>query len=114
VASVITLVVNINNNITGNNKNNNQANLSLSNSNNLITNLNQNVCNNFNLMFPPGKRRRRGARGEVGQELRDSEMEELRRLHLPSHCRPSLPLHTNNTADWVTLQALLALQELYY
>ena len=34
-------------------------NLNFGNNNNLVTNLNQNVGNNFNLMFPPGKKRRR-------------------------------------------------------
>jgi len=59
VASIITLVLNINNNINANNNNNNQVNLNLGNNNNVVTNLNQNVGNNFNLMFPPGRRRRR-------------------------------------------------------
>ena len=36
-----------------------QVNLNFGNNNNLVTNLNQNVGNNFNLMFPPGRRRRR-------------------------------------------------------
>ena len=59
VASVITLVLNINNNINANNNNNNQANINFGNNNNLVSNLNQNVGNNFNLMFPPGRRRKR-------------------------------------------------------
>ena len=59
VASVITLVLNINNNINANNNNNNQANINFGNNNNLVSNLNQNVGNNFNLMFPPGRRKRR-------------------------------------------------------
>ncbi|XP_023349347.1 GATA zinc finger domain-containing protein 15 [Eurytemora carolleeae] len=59
VAAIITLVLNINNNINANNNNNNLVNLNLGNNNNVVTNLNQNVGNNFNLMFPPGKRRKR-------------------------------------------------------
>ena len=76
VAAVITLVININNNsechsgrllilsyiyfrVNANNNNNNQANINFGNNNNLVSNLNQNVGNNFNLMFPPGRRRRR-------------------------------------------------------
>ena len=92
VASVITLVLNINNNINANNNNNNQvlylvfciiidykqkcilmiiqyqANINFGNNNNLVSNLNQNVGNNFNLMFPPGrKRRRRHARTSLDE-----------------------------------------------
>ncbi len=52
-------VLNINNNINANNNNNNLANLNLGNNNNMVTNLNQNVGNNFNLMFPPGRRRKK-------------------------------------------------------
>ena len=33
--------------------------MNFGNNNNLVTNLNQNVGNNFNLMFPPGRKRRR-------------------------------------------------------
>ena len=36
-----------------------QANINFGNNNNLVSNLNQNVGNNFNLMFPPGRKRRR-------------------------------------------------------
>ena len=56
---IVISVLNINNNINANNNNNNLVNLNLGNNNNVVTNLNQNVGNNFNLMFPPGRRRKR-------------------------------------------------------
>jgi hypothetical protein len=56
---ILCTVLNINNNINANNNNNNLANLNLGNNNNMVTNLNQNVGNNFNLMFPPGRRRKK-------------------------------------------------------
>ena len=59
VAAVITLVLNINNNINANNNNLNRVNLNYGSSKNTITNLNQNVGNNFNLMFPPGKKKKK-------------------------------------------------------
>lgn len=59
VAAVITLVLNINNNINANNNNLNRVNLNYGSSKNTVTNLNQNVGNNFNLMFPPGKKKKK-------------------------------------------------------
>ena len=59
VAAVITLVLNINNNINANNNNLNRINLNYGSNKNTVTNLNQNVGNNFNLMFPPGRRKKR-------------------------------------------------------
>ena len=56
---IVISVLNINNNINANNNNNNLVNLNLGNNNNVVTNLNQNVGNNFNFMFPPGRRRKR-------------------------------------------------------
>ena len=54
IASVITLVLNINNNINANNNNNNRINVNFASNTNSLSNVNQNVGNNFNLMFPPG------------------------------------------------------------
>ena len=62
VAAVITLVLNINNNINANNNNLNRINLNYGSNKNTVTNLNQNVGNNFNLMFPPGKKKKRRRR----------------------------------------------------
>ena len=62
VAAVITLVLNINNNINANNNNLNRVNLNFGSNKNTLTNLNQNVGNNFNLMFPPGKKKKRKRR----------------------------------------------------
>jgi len=77
VASVITLVLNINNNINANNNNNNQANINFGNNNNLVSNLNQNVGNNFNLMFPPGRKRR---------HIEDPEDEVLKKMMIQAEC----------------------------
>ena len=54
-------------------------NLNFGNNNNLVTNLNQNVGNNFNLMFPPGKKRRRRRSPRTGRAPRQEmvAMEEL-------------------------------------
>ena len=62
VAAVITLVLNINNNINAHNNNLNRVNLNYGSSKNTVTNLNQNVGNNFNLMFPPGKKKKKKRR----------------------------------------------------
>lgn len=62
VAAVITLVLNINNNINANNNNLNRINLNFGSNKNTLTNLNQNVGNNFNLMFPPGKKKKRSVK----------------------------------------------------
>ena len=43
-----------------NNNNNNRFKLNFGKNSNSLTNLNQNVGNNFNLMFPPGRRKKRG------------------------------------------------------
>ena len=69
VAAVITLVLNINNNINANNNNLNRVNLNYGSSKNTITNLNQNVGNNFNLMFPPGKKKKRSVRIKTFDDL---------------------------------------------
>ena len=71
VAAVITLVLNINNNINANNNNLNRVNLNYGSNKNTLTNLNQNVGNNFNLMFPPGKKKRRKKRSTQVQSVDD-------------------------------------------
>ena len=70
IASVITLVLNINNNINANNNNNNRVNVNYGSSNNVVTSLNQNVGNNYNLMFPPGKKRKKRTSSLKGQKMR--------------------------------------------
>ena len=81
VASVITLVLNINNNINANNNNNNQANINFGNNNNLVSNLNQNVGNNFNLMFPPGRKRR-----HLKDDFEKEVEEHLKRIMVQAQC----------------------------
>ena len=81
VASVITLVLNINNNINANNNNNNQANINFGNNNNLVSNLNQNVGNNFNLMFPPGRKRR-----HLKDDSEKEVEEHLKRIMVQAQC----------------------------
>ncbi len=61
VAAVITLVLNINNNLNANNNNNNRLNVNYGSSSNTATSINQNVGNDFNIMLPPGKRKRKRA-----------------------------------------------------
>ena len=75
IASVVTLVLNINNNINANNNNNNRINLNYGSSSNVVSNLNQNVGNNFNLMFPPGKRRRRSPSKKIEAIYLDPNVE---------------------------------------
>merc|ERR1739845_119215 len=79
VAAVITLVLNINNNINANNNNLNRINLNFGANKNTVTNLNQNVGNNFNLMFPPGKKRRKKRKRSVKNF--DDLLIELSKLH---------------------------------
>ena len=76
VAAVITLVLNINNNINANNNNLNRINLNYGSSKNTLTSLNQNVGNNFNIMLPPGKKRKRRKKRSIKVEnLEDLLME---------------------------------------
>ena len=56
-----------------------QVNLNFGNNNNLVTNLNQNVGNNFNLMFPPGRKRRRRQASTPAPKTRKRERENLAR-----------------------------------
>ena len=79
VAAVITLVLNINNNINANNNNLNRINLNYGSSKNTLTSLNQNVGNNFNIMLPPGKKKKRKRRR---RKKRSSNIENLEDLLL--------------------------------
>ena len=65
VASVITLVLNINNSLNANNNNNNRLNVNYGSSSNTATSVNQNVGNDFNIMLPPGRKRRRKRRSRL-------------------------------------------------
>ena len=59
VASIITLLININNNLNSNNNNSNRLNVNYGSSSNTATSVNQNVGNDFNIMLPPGRKRKR-------------------------------------------------------
>ena len=55
----VSLQLNVQINISlQNNNNNNRFKVNFGKNSNSLTNLNQNVGNNFNLMFPPGRKRR--------------------------------------------------------
>ena len=77
VAAVITLVLNINNNINANNNNLNRINLNYGSSKNTLTSLNQNVGNNFNIMLPPGKKKKRKRRRRKKRSINIENLEDL-------------------------------------
>ena len=56
-----------------------RVNLNFGANKNTVTNLNQNVGNNFNLMFPPGKKRRKKRKRSVKNF--DDLLIELSKLH---------------------------------
>ena len=56
-----------------------RVNLNFGANKNTVTNLNQNVGNNFNLMFPPGKKRRKKRKRSV--KTFDDLLIELSKLH---------------------------------